>query len=95
MTNPAYDIIDFTLNKKPEDVATTFADMANQAIADRLAAKKEEMQQAAFSDNSDPNDVEDVDLDNMSDEDIENFLSTLTPEELADLEKEIGLEDGE
>ena len=97
MTKPAYDIIDFTLNQKPESVATTFADMANQAIKDRLEAKREEVAQAMFNDKeSDPNDTdndaEELNLADMSDEELESFLETLSPEDLEALDKELDAE---
>ncbi len=83
MTKLAYDIIDFTLNQKPENVATTFADMVNAEIADRIDAKREEIQQTMF------NEPEPTLEDDLSDEEVQAFLDSLTPEEIADLEKEI------
>jgi len=85
MTKLAYDIIDFTLNQKPENVATTFADMVNAEIADRIDAKREEIQQTMFDEPNEEPTLED----DVTDEEVQEFLDSLTPEEIADLEKEI------
>ncbi len=89
MTKLAYDIIDFTLNQKPENVATTFADMVNAEIADRIDAKREEIQQTMFDEPNEEPTLED----DVTDEEVQEFLDSLTPEEIADLEKEIEAND--
>ena len=89
MTKLAYDIIDFTLNQKPENVATTFADMVNAEIADRIDAKREEIQQTMFNEPNEEPTLED----DVTDEEVQEFLDSLTPEEIADLEKEIEAND--
>lgn len=84
MPKLAYDLIDFTLNQKPDNVATTFADMVNQELAARIDARRGELEQTMFDDTS--SETETVDI---SDDEIEDFLDNLTDEERAELEQEI------
>lgn len=86
MPKLAYDLIDFTLNQKPDNVATTFADMVNQELAARIDARRGELEQTMFDDNDTSSETETVDI---SDDEIEDFLDNLTDEERAELEQEI------
>lgn len=106
-----FDIIDFTKEQKPEDVAKVFADLVDGKIEDLLTTRKAELAASMFTDQvdngdsdaleseeeadgpEDNEDVEDVDIDDLSDAELEELISNLDPETLAELEKELADEE--
>jgi hypothetical protein len=73
-----FDIIDFTVDERPADVASVFDDLIGQKIVDAIAQKKVEVAQQMFNPEDDDEESEDGD-----DEDFE-----FDEDELEDLDTE-------
>ena len=81
-----FDIIDFTVDERPADVASVFDDLIGQKIVDAIAQKKIEVAQQMFGPQED-DDIEYEDDDDSEDyDDDEDF--EFDEDELEDLDTE-------
>ena len=81
-----FDIIDFTVDEKPADVATAFDALIGQKIVDAIAQKKVDVAQQMFNPQDDDEieyEDEDEESEDYDDEDFE-----FDDEELEDLDTE-------
>ena len=83
-----FDIIDFTVDERPADVASVFDDLIGQKIVDAIAQKKIEVAQQMFEpQEDDEDDIEYEDDDDSEDyDDDEDF--EFDEDELEDLDTE-------
>ena len=82
-----FDIIDFTVDEKPADVASAFDALIGQKIVDAIAQKKVEVAQQMFNPQDNDEDIEtDEDEESEDYDDDENF--EFDDEELEDLDTE-------
>lgn len=83
----AYDIVDFSLNKNAEGIAQAFDDMIRDRIAGRIEDRKQEL--ATLEPSNEP---QEQNPEEWSEEEMDAFLASLSPEELAELEAQAAAE---
>lgn len=88
-----FDIIDFTVDEKPADVASAFDALIGQKIVDAIAQKKVEVAQQMFNPQDDAEDEDDeIEYDDEDEEESEDYDDDedfeFDDEELEDLDTE-------